>query len=301
MTNSNQADTGEYPALTEARPLPAPAKVDLGALSHPGMVRTNNEDCYLVARLTRAMEPLLTNLSADNIPTQLDEAVYGLLVADGIGGAAAGEVASHLAARTMMDLVLNTPDWILRLGERESARVMERMAERYRAVDAALKEEAGADPELAGMGTTMTVAASVGRWLFLGHVGDSRAYLCRGDHLYRLTRDHTWSQALADAGLLPQEDVPKHRLRHLLTRSLGASPGRVEADVECIDLLDGDQVLLCTDGLTDMVEDLTLAILLRSGGTAQDACQALVETALDHGGKDNVTVALARYHFPGAA
>jgi len=148
------------------------------------------------------------------------------------------------------------------------------------------------------MGTTMTVAANLGAELFLGHVGDSRAYLCRGDHLHRLTRDHTCAQALADAGLIPQEAVPGHRLRHALTRSLGDSPGQVEADIERIELLDGDQVLLCTDGLTEMVDDPGLAVLLRSGGTAQDTCQALVEAALDRGGRDNVTVALARYRFP---
>jgi protein phosphatase len=271
-------------------------------VSHQGKVRANNEDCYLVARFSRAMQPLLTNLSAADFPEPLEEVVYGLLVADGIGGAAAGEVASRLAASTLTGLVLSTPDWVMLRGEREAARAMERMAERYRAVDAALKVEGWVDPELAGMGTTMTVAASLGDELLLGHVGDSRAYLFRGGQLYRLTRDHTCAQALADAGLIPQEAVPRHRLRNVLTRALGgASPGRVEADVERIDLLDGDQVLLCTDGLTEMVADATLEIFLRHSGTAQETCQALVQAALQRGGKDNVTVVLARYRFPQGA
>ncbi len=298
------AETGDYTEATAGmhswRPRPASAqvKVDLGALSHQGKVRTNNEDCYLAARFRRAMEPLLTNLPAGALPTQLEEVVYGMVVADGIGGAARGEVASCLAASTLVDLILQTPDWVMRPGEREYARVMERMAERYRIVDAALKDEAWADPSLAGMGTTMTVAASLGDFLLLGHVGDSRVYLFRGGQLYRLTRDHTHAQALADAGLIPPEAIPRHHLRHVLTRALGASVGQVEADVERIDLLDGDQVLLCTDGLTEMVDDATLVMLLQSGGTAQETCQALVEAALDCGGKDNVTVVLARYRFP---
>jgi protein phosphatase len=301
--SAETADDIKNPAslrLPWQRPASALIQVDLGALSHQGLVRANNEDCYLVSRFTRAMQPLLTNLSEADLPGQLQEVVYGMLVADGIGGSAAGEVASRLAASTLVGLVLSTSDWIMLPGERENAAVMERLAERYRAVDAALKEEAWADPELAGMGTTMSVAASLGDWLLLGHVGDSRIYLFRGDHLYRLTRDHTCAQALADAGLIPQEAVPRHRLRHVLTRALGASPGQVEADVERIDLYDGDQVLLCTDGLTEMVDDAGIAALLRGGGTAQETCQALVGAALERGGRDNVTVVLARYRFPQA-
>jgi protein phosphatase len=304
MSVDPNAETGDYTGWSSAParpPAPAQARVDLGALSHPGKVRPNNEDCYLVARFERALQLLLTNLPEGHAPARLEDVAYGMLVADGIGGAAAGEVASRLAATTLMNLVANTPDWVMRPGRRESARLLERMAERYRAVDAALKKEAWADPGLSGMGTTMTVAASLGAELFLGHVGDSRAYLCRGDNLHRLTRDHTCAQALADAGLIAQEEVGTHQLRHVLTRALGAGPGQAEADIERIDLLDGDQVLLCTDGLTEMVDDVTLALILHSGGTAQEACQALVEAALDRGGRDNVTVVLARYGFPGAA
>jgi len=297
MPTDPQAETIED--RSAAWPASAQVQVDLGALSHPGKVRANNEDCYLVARFTRALQPLLTNLPDGQLSGQLEEVAYGLLVADGMGGAAAGEVASRLAISTLVGLALNTPDWVMRPGERERARVTERLAERYRAVDDALKRVARADPALAGMGTTMTVVVSLGAELFLGHVGDSRAYLYRRDHLQRLTRDHTRAQELADAGQIAQDAVPGHHLRHILTRLLGgASPGRAEADIEHLELRDGDQVLLCTDGLTEMVDDPGLAVLLRSGGTAQDTCQALVEAALERGGRDNVTVALARYRFP---
>jgi protein phosphatase len=240
---------------------------------------------------------VMTNLPEGQLPSRLEEVGYGLLVADGIGGAVAGEVASRMAVSTLVHLVVNTPDWIMRPGEHESARLMERMADRYRSVDAALKEEARADPNLAGMGTTMTVVTSLGDELFLCHVGDSRAYLCRGDQLHRLTRDHTSAQAMADAGLITQEEVGTHRMRHVLTRALGGGAEHAEADIERIGLTDGDRILLCTDGLTEMVDDAIIAGILRGAGTSQEACQALVETALDRGGKDNVTVVLARYHF----
>jgi PPM family protein phosphatase len=298
MITDPYAETGEYRCLP--RPPSASVQVDIGALSHQGKVRSNNEDCYLVARFERALQKLLTNLPEGQLPSRLEEVGYGMLVADGIGGSLAGEVASRMAVSTLVNLVVNTPDWIMRPGERESARLMERMAERYRSVDATLKEEARADPNLSGMGTTMTVAASLGDELFLGHIGDSRAYLCRGDRLHRLTRDHTSAQALADAGLIAQEEVGKHRLRHVLTRALGGSgaKGEAEADIERIGLSDGDQILLCTDGLTEMVNDATIAVILLCGGTSQEACQILVDAALERGGKDNVTVVLARYHFP---
>ena len=99
--------------------------------------------------------------------------------------------------------------------------------------------------------------------------------------------------------LIPQAAVPRHRLRHVLTRALGATPGKVEADVERIDLFDGDQVLLCTDGLTEMLSDADIAAVLRLPGPATDICRALVDRALVAGGKDNVTVVLARYQIPG--
>jgi protein phosphatase len=141
------------------------------------------------------------------------------------------------------------------------------------------------------------VAHNRGRDLFVGHVGDSRAYLGRAGDLIRLTRDHTYAQHLADRGIIPQEEVTTHRLRHVLTRALGEFGQTVEADVQQVRLDEGDQVLLCTDGLTDMVDDADIGAALRTAGTAGDACRALVDMALANGGKDNVTVVLARYRF----
>jgi PPM family protein phosphatase len=302
MATDPPVDTAEFPAAsapTEApRPAgPAQAQVELAALSHPGHVRPNNEDSYFVARSARSLQTLLTNLPAGHVADRFEEAGYGMLVADGMGGMAAGEVASRLAVSTLISLVLDTPDWIMRAGEPESERLLQRITERYYRVDAALKEEADAVPSLKGMGTTMTLAFSLGRELFLGHVGDSRAYLRRGDALVQLTRDHTFAQALADIGVIRADEVTTHHLRHALTRALGGRGGPVKADVQRLRLRDGDQVLLCSDGLTDMVEDAAIGAVLGGAGTAADACQALLERALATGGKDNVTVVLARYRF----
>jgi protein phosphatase len=303
MTNDPNSDTAEFavpPSSAETgspRPASAEVRVDLGALSHPGRVRPNNEDCYLVARLERVLVPLLTNVPRGDFPTQAAEVGYALVVADGMGGTAAGEVASRLAVRVLVDLQVHTPDWIMRIGEHEEARGIARLAQRYEEVNAALKAEARADPRLTGMGTTLTLAYSLGSTLFLGHVGDSRVYLHRGGELHRLTRDHTFAQALADMGLIRPEEVLRHRFRHVLTRALGAGGSEVVADVQIARLCDGDELLLCTDGLNEMVEDADIAAVLREAGTADEASRALVELALQRGGKDNVTVLVARYRF----
>ncbi len=300
MPTDPNAETGEYPMVSEAPP-PAPVRVDLGACTHRGLVRANNEDCYLVVRLNRALETLLTNLPEGSVPARFDEVGYGMLVADGMGGMAAGEVASRLALSTLAHLVVSSPEWIMRVDEAEAERLLERLTQRYRQVDAALKAEARADPSLFGMGTTLTLAYSLGSELFLAHVGDSRAYFFHGGRLHQLTRDHTYAQVLVDTGIIRPEEAATHRLRHVLTRALGATAEPVKADVHRARLSDGDQILLCTDGLTEMVEEADIARILLRAGTAQEACGALVEAALAGGGRDNVTVVLTRYHFKGAS
>src|SRR5262249_39517205 len=172
-----------------------------------------------------------------------------------------------------------------------------RMAERYRRIDAVLTEQSSFDPSLWGMGTTLTLACSVGFDLILAHIGDSRAYLLRGGELHQLTRDHTVVQRLVETGCLRREEAVTHRLRHVLTRCLGASEGEVNAECHEVSLSDQDQVLLCTDGLTDMADDTAIRAVLLSAASANEACHALVQLALERGGKDNVTVVLARYRF----
>jgi protein phosphatase len=304
MNASHHLDTDEYRISTTPSEVRSPGgtssavQVDLAALSHAGLVRPNNEDHFLVVRLHRALQTLLTNLPEGLLPLRAEEVGYGLVVADGMGGRAAGEVASQLAIRTLVDLALATPDWVLKKGTPEIERVLQRMAERYRRVDEALSEEALADASLSGMGTTMTLACSIGSDLVLAHVGDSRAYLMRSGELHLLTRDHTLVQELVDRGVVRPEDASTHPFRHVLTRYLGGGKGDVVTEeVQRISLADADQLLLCTDGLTDMVDAKAIGAVLRSAASSKDACQALVDLALQEGGKDNVTVVLARYRF----
>jgi protein phosphatase len=307
MPTRRDEDTVDYPpqGMTPGTETPRPwsslVRVDIGALSDAGKVRSNNEDHFLTVCFGRSLVTLLTNLAAGQVPERYDEVGYGLVVADGIGGAAAGEVASSLAITVGLNLALRRPKWTLVLTPEEIRENMEVWRERFRQIDAILSERARADPDLAGMGTTLTVACSVGEHLGLFHAGDSRAYLFRRGKLHQLTRDHTLAQHLADTGWISPEEVAGHRLRHVLTRALGGGGGQIEAEIQHLQLADGDRLLLCTDGLTEMVPDAGIADVLGRVKGSQEACHALVEAALQAGGKDNVTVALARYIFPEGA
>lgn len=303
MRGNSDVDTEEFswPAPAYARSIlsiSARVQVDLGALSDAGKVRPNNEDHFLGARFERNMRTLLTNLPSGQVPDQCGETAYSMLVADGMGGEAAGEVASRNAIGILVDLVLQTPDWILRLDEHWLKAVQHRMEQRFQKVQETLTGQAREDPALWGMGTTMTLTCSLGADLLLFHVGDSRAYIFRHDRLYRLTCDHTMAQSLADVGAIHPEDVATHPLRNVLTNVLGGNDKPVRVECRELRLLDGDQILLCTDGLTDMVPDNAIREVLRSAGTAADACRVLLEQALDAGGRDNVTVVLSRYRIP---
>jgi protein phosphatase len=301
MSTGSSDDTLDYPLPTVEVPQPRPpaekALVDVAALSHPGHVRSRNEDICLVVRIVRSLQTVHTNMPPGFIPDRYADEAHGMLVADGVGGITGGDVASRTAVATLIRLVIETPDWIMRVGDQEVDAVMERTVSRYRRIDEELRERGLASPDLTGMGTTMTVAHNVGRNLFLGHIGDSRAYLWHSDALHQITRDHTFAQELADMGAIRADEVATHQFRNVLTRALGGLGRQVDADVQRLLLTDGDQLLLCTDGLTDMVNDADIGSVLRQSATPDQACKALVELALNHGGRDNVTAVLARYTF----
>ena len=155
--------------------------VELGSGTHQGHVRENNEDSYLVMRFGRSLERLSTSLDENLLEQNYSLTGYGMLVADGMGGMAAGEVASSMALSKLIELIVDTSDWVLALKRDKDVRtVMQRMTQRFFQIDKILKEEASSDDTLGGMGTTLTVAGTLGSDLVIGHIGDSRAYLLRG-------------------------------------------------------------------------------------------------------------------------
>lgn len=273
------------------------AAVDIGALSHIGKVRKKNEDHYMVARLGRVLEPLFSNIPAEDFPSNLAEYGYGMLVADGMGGQAAGEVASRMASTLFLNLVVNAGKWANRIDDRESKAWMGKMEVYYNTIHAALIKQAESEPTLSGMGTTLTVSYSFCSDLFIAHVGDSRACLMREGVLHRLTRDQTLAQAMADRGEIAPEAVARHRFRNVLTNALGARAGPVEIELQRFQLIEDDRLLLCSDGLTDMIDDALIVEVLNRTQDSGTACRELVDLALEAGGRDNITVLLARYSF----
>ena len=302
MIDRSERDTAEFPLPIKdddpPREFSSQVRIDVAALSDNGKVRERNEDHFFVGRGGRHLATLLTNIPPSDVPTRFEETGYLMIVADGMGGHAGGEVASRMAITTLINIVLHMPDWILRLDEEHAQKVMERAAERYRKVHEALQEKARLDPKLRGMGTTMTAAYSIGDDLFVAHVGDSRAYLFRDGKLQLLTHDQTQAQLMADIGMISQKEVARHRLRHVLTSALGGSEKAVRVDIQRLKLTSAARLLLCTDGLTDMVDNEGIAQVLASSESSDEACRRLVDLALENGGKDNVTVVLARYSIP---
>jgi PPM family protein phosphatase len=286
------------PKTSDAGPPRPPVQFSFGAISDPGKVRTNNEDHYLIARLGRTFGLVSTNMPAGDLPDMLDEVAYGMVVADGMGGMAAGEKASQLAIRTGVDLVLNSPIWATRIDEHASRQLINRMRDHFRIVDSVVIDEAMTDRHLSGMGTTLTFAYLVNTDVFIVHVGDSRAYLCRKGKLEQVTRDHTMAQGLADRGAIKPDEVQRHAKRHVLTNFVGGPSSGVEPDVITLQLQDGDILLLCSDGLSEMVQDAEINRVLGSSATPEIAARKLLDLALEAGGRDNVTVLVARAEFP---
>jgi protein phosphatase len=148
------------------------------------------------------------------------------------------------------------------------------------------------------MGTTLTVAYSVGNHAFFVHAGDSRAYLYRAGVLQQLTKDHTLAQTLVDAGRIPAQAVGSHSSRHVLVNYAGGPRRGIEPEISTIELKTGDRLLLCTDGLTGMLSDDEIARVLSEHDQPEVATHALIDQALLRGGRDNVTVVLGQYEIP---
>jgi serine/threonine protein phosphatase PrpC len=307
MAKPPEIETAEYEFLispsagetNQPRPASTDVRAEIGAVSHTGMVRSRNEDHYLVSRVSRHQDILQTNLPPDSLPEYTGEDGYLFIVADGMGGMAAGEVASRLAISTSVKLFQRSARWGFRVNHREARDLFDRISSDLREIDKTLTEQSATDRRLLGMGTTLTAAYSMGIDLFIVHVGDSRVYLHRGGVLRQLTKDHTVAQAMADAGYIPPHEVRHHVKRNALTNFLGGHNGKVKADLRWLRLADGDRLLLCSDGLNEMVDDVSISRILSRHDDPRAAAQYLLDEALRRGGKDNVTIVVARYQVTG--
>ncbi|MHB0959732.1 MAG: PP2C family protein-serine/threonine phosphatase [Pirellulaceae bacterium] len=269
-------------------PCRPPCSVRVGAATDVGKVRKNNEDHYVVVRRSRGREIVSTNLSA--LPSSYPlEYAYTLIVADGVGGSAFGEFASQLALETALELAGNATSWVMKLTNLDAQQIQARIDAYAEQIQATLRGYIEAYPHLQGMATTWTSAYIVSGRAIVAHVGDSRAYLFRRGALQQITRDDTLAQQLVDAGV-SEEAV--QRFRNVLTNSFGGNAERVTMNIYPCELQPGDRLLLCTDGLSDMVSDTEISGVLQRDSDPQSACDRLVQLALNGGGKDNITVIL---------
>jgi len=245
-----------------------PLTIELSAAVDPGRARSNNEDSVA-----------------------LDNDVALAVLADGMGGYNAGEVASNMATsfiRTELGRWLREAQ--THASDGEVRRAMDICVDN---ANRAIFNAANSNPQYAGMGTTLVVAVIRDSHLLVGHVGDSRAYRLRGGRLQQITRDHSLLQEQIDAGLITPEQAAFSANKNLVTRAVGVED-TVLLETHQHDVQPGDVYLLCSDGLSDMLDDASIGQLLLANESLTVACQALIDAANDAGGKDNISVVLVR-------
>ena len=268
-----------------------------GALTHQGKVRSNNEDHFLVSRLSKSLQICQTSLSNSGEIRYSDDDNYMMVVADGMGGAAAGEKASALAVETVECFTLNTLNALLQQESPDEKSLVGELRHALEKADKAVFEEAEGNSRFYGMGTTLTMAFSVGRDVYIVHAGDSRAYLFRSGKLDQVTSDHTLVQLLVTGGVIAAKDARTHAQRNIVTNVVGGPSRGVHAEIHKIQVQDGDTLLLCSDGLTEPVDDAEIAEILNLTNDPDVAAHHLIAKALANGAPDNVTAIVARYNF----
>ena len=252
-----------------------------------GLSRDQNEDTFVIADLRSG------EISSPCIRTDVSVSRSGmlLLVCDGMGGSAAGEVAAHLTAESMKRNLVGDGGVV----DHPVESLQEAMVDANRTVLA----EAKAHPAERGMGTTCTAAIVLPERMVIAQVGDSRAYLLRDGRLQALTRDQSVGGQLLAAGAISAEEVENHPLRHVLLQAVGTAP-TIQPVITQDPLQEGDRILICSDGLYTCVPEERIAAILRETTDIQAATRTLIEAALAAGGPDNVTVVVAERSSPAA-
>jgi PPM family protein phosphatase len=237
-------------------------RIEYGVRSDPGKIRASNEDSFI---------------------TNAKGAIF--VVADGMGGHAAGEIASQIAASTVEEVVSGggsefTTEQLLQFAVQKA--------------NTGVYETQRVKPECRGMGSTLTVLVFRENQYYVAQVGDSRAYLLREGTLNQLTQDHSLVWPLYKSAIISKEDISRHPQKNLITRSIGTQP-QVEADLQNAEALEGDLYLLCSDGLTDVLSDQEIRRLMADEGrTPQEISELLVNAANAGGGPDNITAVIVR-------
>lgn len=287
IVEARDVDTAELPI---ARPLRA---LYFG-LTDTGQVRQNNEDQFLAAELVKSLRVRHSSVPQAKVQHSSDRG-YLFVVADGMGGHAGGEQASALAIDSVEQFVLESCPWFAKHAGHNEDAVFADFRRALGQANGRVLAEVTDHPELRGMGTTLTLAFCVNNELFVAHAGDCRCYLFRDSLLYRLTEDHTMAADMMRQGMLSPEEAAVSRWSHVVTSAVGAESAEVKVELHKLGLKPGDVLLVCSDGLTGMVSEEEVASILSEEADPETACRRLVKGANAAGGRDNITVIVARF------
>jgi protein phosphatase len=289
------SNASDAPSATPAAPAarkPLDDEIDLFGVTHAGKVRTSNEDHFLVGSLFKRLAIWATSLPDGNALRAANERLGSIaMVADGVGGAAAGEEASRLALETITQYVAQSTDCYY-VSDAQADQFVDLLQAAAMKSHECVLERAHADERLRGMATTLTLWIVTWPWVYLLQVGDSRYYLYRDGVLRQVTRDQTMAQELVDMGVMTRSAALASHWAHVLSSALGGD--QTAPVVTRIQATWGDVHLLCSDGLTKHVSEAQIAQRLATMTSARQVCEALLQDALDGGGGDNITVVVAR-------
>ena len=255
--------------------------VSVFARTDVGRHRRGNEDAFLIADLTSGKVGLGPEVTTHSV----GERGSLLIVSDGMGGAAAGEVASEIAVTTIRQCLLEIPPDI---------ETPNRLRIATELANEAIWKEGQGKPELTGMGATVTAALVQGATTFIAQVGDSRAYIIRGDRIKQITKDQSYAQALRDSGIFTAEQIA-NAPQNVILQALGAQPA-VDVGLTAVQLLRNDYLIICSDGLSGKIKaDEMCDVVRKSSTNLTNACRRLVDIANERGGEDNITVIVALF------
>jgi len=263
---------------------------DIFGITNVGLIRHDNQDAFLIANLETGE---IATMSAPSL-VSVHTAPFILIVADGVGGAASGALASSIATETILTELHR---WWHKVPKRTPESIEAALKRGIDSANRAIFQKANTSPEHHGMGTTTTLALVLDGEAFIAQVGDSRAYLVRKGSAKQLTKDQSFVQRLIDAGRMTAKEAAQSEHRNIILQALGPEE-KVVTDFYRVKLENDDFLILCSDGLSNQVSDEDIGRLAKGSGQPEDVCEALIEEAMHTGAPDNVTVVTARLRSP---
>jgi PPM family protein phosphatase len=287
IADDARAGTTAAPARHATKAVPV--RIECTGLTHAGRVRSHNEDHFVIASMRKSVDVMDTNVEDRDVFSVLQTpSAHLLVVADGVGGRSGGRIASGMAVQTIVQYLSEAVGCYQRMDVNAEHEFLEHLTMAVQQSHDRIQSEFGGG---GGPATTVTMVTLVWPRAYFVHVGDSRAYFLRDGRLRQITQDQTMGDLMVDIGVMKEDEARKGGLFDVLASAVG---GELSPSVGLVDLQPGDDLLLCTDGLTRHLDDARIASTLAAAPDGASACRSLIDGALQEGGLDNVTVVVAR-------